>query len=821
MVRQQDTDGRHASSRLRQPTQYTSPPCKSRPVSAHAALHHAVKYQSISDMSDDGSDSDSSVFPLRRCLVASSCSPTTSTRKLRRQFPTLSPKSGKHVPAAESAAMEATIKEQRRRLIKLEDELAIVQGKNKTLEAAAAEAASAHLQQEAVLHHFEGLVTSLRQTLETEQDKHRHELRRKNAELDELRCINENLRQEIRDGHAAMTELQEQAKQAAVHTRRLWQERLEMEYEIVRSAAKCNQESAMAQRAEELKALQGLRSVSQSVFKEEECDEYDDEDITNQQDTISMELYALWQRRRRRWPSSTPDSECPKSCWMDEWIDRQMQRHRDGLKWLDTIEHHLEEDAVEYGAAVHESADAATFELADERFLDEIEMLLRQDESMEDTYQMRRIRDNAEQLNMKRAEKTKSASQALSLLAKQSVCVGEIKISHSVSSITDDYSGPRLAFPLRLHNVLDMLEQFKKGVVLHSKYVMDVLSEAKKVFTALPTLQEIAVAEGEKLTVVGDIHGQLKDLFTIFTTNGLPSGKNKYLFNGDFVDRGAYGTEVMMTLLCFKLLYPDGVYLNRGNHESRNQNSWMGFEEEIWAKYDGTMDGDPCRASTVYDAFQGLFDSLPLCALVLKKIFVVHGGLFSCDNVTLAHIKAINRKREPPLHQTGFEDKIYEDMLWSDPRTIAVIRSHECVPEGYDVLHGGRLITLFSASRYCGTQMNKGAFLTLGSDLQPEIQQFYGNPLNESEWERPEDEQAKMQENLEGDALRMIAERICDHKADLFWYFTQHEHEHKGTVPRLVWAEALKSILGIDLPFLLYQTKLADSEPDNTINYSK
>ncbi|RHY92646.1 hypothetical protein DYB35_002342 [Aphanomyces astaci] len=408
----------------------------------------------------------------------------------------------------------------------------------------------------------------------------------------------------------------------------------------------------------------------------------------------------------------------------------------------------------------------------------------------------------------------------------------EIKISHSVSSITDDYAGPRLVFPLRLHNVLDLLEQFKKSVVLHSKYVMEVLLEAKKVFNALPTLQEISVADGEKLTVVGDIHGQLKDLFTIFTTNGLPSVKNKYLFNGDFVDRGAYGTE---------LLYPDSVFLNRGNHESRNQNSWMGFEEEIWAKYDGTADGDPCRASTVYDTFQSVFDSLPLCSLVLKKIFVVHGGLFSCDNVTLAHIKAINRKREPPLHQSGFEDKIYEDMLWSDPRTIPgrqpsergagtefghEVTNNFCAVNRvalvrYDVLHGGRLITLFSASRYCGTQMNKGAFLTLGSDLQPEIQQFYGNPLVESEWERPVDEQAKMHENLEGDALRMIAERICDHKADLFWYFTQHAHEKSGTVPRLVWAEALKSIMGMELPFLLYQTKLADAEPDNSINYSK
>ncbi|KDO21505.1 hypothetical protein SPRG_12469 [Saprolegnia parasitica CBS 223.65] len=456
--------------------------------------------------------------------------------------------------------------------------------------------------------------------------------------------------------------------------------------------------------------------------------------------------------------------------------------------------------------------------------------------------------NNQEQLNMKRAEKIKSASQALSILARQT-SKGP-RLSHSVSSVAEDYHGPRLQFPLRLSNVLDMLEQFKKGTVLHSKYVMEVLTEAKRTFGQLPTLQEITVNAGEKLTVVGDLHGQLKDLFTIFTTNGLPSNKNKYLFNGDFVDRGLYGTEVVMTLLCFRSLYPEGVFLNRGNHESRNQNSWMGFEEEIWEKYDGTNEGDPARASVVYNMFQAFFDTLPLCALVLKKIFVVHGGLFSCDNVTLAHIRGISRKREPPLHQQGFEDKIYEDMLWSDPRAIAsrqpsergagtefghevtnnfcavnrvalVIRSHECVPEGYDVLHGGRLITLFSASRYCGTQLNKGAFLTLGADLQPEIQQFYGNPMTEAEWEKPEEEQGKLQDNLEGDALRMIAERICDHKADLFWYFTQHDQEANGKVPRLVWAEALKSVLGLDLPFLLYQAKLADTDADNLVNYSK
>lgn len=153
-----------------------------------------------------------------------------------------------------------------------------------------------------------------------------------------------------------------------------------------------------------------------------------------------------------------------------------------------------------------------------------------------------------------------------------------------------------------------------------------------------------------------------------------------------------------------------------------------------------------------------------------------------------------------------------------------VLRSHECVQEGYEVLHDGRLITIFSASRYCGTQTNKGAFITFGHDLQPEIQQFYAHAMESTSFESKADAEEERLATLEEDALRMIIERVCDKKADLYWYFTQHDDKATGECSRLQWSEAMKTVLNLDLPFLHLQQKLCTltgRNGNNTINYAK
>ena len=55
------------------------------------------------------------------------------------------------------------------------------------------------------------------------------------------------------------------------------------------------------------------------------------------------------------------------------------------------------------------------------------------------------------------------------------------------------------------------------------------------------------------VVVVGDLHGQLHDVIFLLRDSGFPSQNRFYVFNGDYVDRGAWGLETFLLLLAWKV----------------------------------------------------------------------------------------------------------------------------------------------------------------------------------------------------------------------------------------------------------------------------
>jgi hypothetical protein len=122
------------------------------------------------------------------------------------------------------------------------------------------------------------------------------------------------------------------------------------------------------------------------------------------------------------------------------------------------------------------------------------------------------------------------------------------------SALQDFDLPPGLVTPAVARTVLEL---YVRGGYLSLKSVHKLLKLSYRFLKTRPNITTIDVSrEDERVTVVGDIHGQLYDLLHIVMESGLPSKQVKYLFNGDFVDRGACGVECMCLLMALMLGFP-------------------------------------------------------------------------------------------------------------------------------------------------------------------------------------------------------------------------------------------------------------------------
>lgn len=242
--------------------------------------------------------------------------------------------------------------------------------------------------------------------------------------------------------------------------------------------------------------------------------------------------------------------------------------------------------------------------------------------------------------------------------------------------------------------------------------------------------QAVYLELGYPLTIVGDIHGNIHDLYKIMYYFKPPPESN-YLFLGDYVDRGDNSLAVIVSLLAMFCVYPVQVTLLRGNHEFEHINRSYGFYDEIMKLYND---------KTIYDAFNEVFTYLPLVAVVNDEIFCVHGGLSprmkSLVQIQVLEFPLINYEKSP----------IIADLVWSDPNEKIdtyernfrgsgyifgagavkeflrtnhlklIVRAHQCAMKGVHSFANDMGVTVFSCSDYGGIMKNRCGVMKVGID---------------------------------------------------------------------------------------------------------
>ncbi|KAK3741645.1 hypothetical protein RRG08_011028 [Elysia crispata] len=96
------------------------------------------------------------------------------------------------------------------------------------------------------------------------------------------------------------------------------------------------------------------------------------------------------------------------------------------------------------------------------------------------------------------------------------------------------YCGPRLNFPITRQQIRDLIAAFRDNQTLHVHYLLRLLHEARRVLRTLPNINRISSSLSGQVTVCGDLHGKLDDLYMIFqkkvrlceiSNHGLPEGE--------------------------------------------------------------------------------------------------------------------------------------------------------------------------------------------------------------------------------------------------------------------------------------------------------
>jgi hypothetical protein len=244
---------------------------------------------------------------------------------------------------------------------------------------------------------------------------------------------------------------------------------------------------------------------------------------------------------------------------------------------------------------------------------------------------------------------------------------------------------------------------------------------------------------------IGDLHSDTVSLKRIlqvcnFFSDVIAKKKIRFIFLGDYVDRGKEHIKTLEYILALKYVFPKFIYLLKGNHDDGIMDNEkiklcirkpeQESDDDYFLLYlNNLLESNNTLRLRVLNSYLSFFDSLCNIAFIVNEnvsILAVHGGIPRPKKDEISYynyIKSISDLTNIQITD-AINRTIVSNMLWSDPcetdedlrensgrfgftaehfqefqsriKFDLLIRGHEAEKEGYKKFFKDRLYTIFS-----------------------------------------------------------------------------------------------------------------------------
>lgn len=196
----------------------------------------------------------------------------------------------------------------------------------------------------------------------------------------------------------------------------------------------------------------------------------------------------------------------------------------------------------------------------------------------------------------------------------------------------------------------------------------------------------------KKVTVLGNIDGNIGQLYAFFDTNGYPNKENVYIINGNFIGQNDF--RIIFILFLIKLADPSSIYFTKGAFDLTSKMiksiRTPNYIKVAYASLDDAYGSNITR--NIIDIIHGF----PLCIVVNDKIAVMNGGpplnqesIFGQFSEFISPNSKLNQIKGYPMFSFGEEavNQFLEENEFS-----CLINSNRSCKDGFEWFMNGRYV---------------------------------------------------------------------------------------------------------------------------------